>query len=105
RVYIVYSEPHNGEVAELEQESIALKVPGVGETRDASSRLTQPAPAASSAGGSGTRRGTHWSGCPDLDNEPDQEFPGKRDLSRGSGQQHGRSHGSQCPIGRLLGRQ
>ncbi|KAK2106695.1 hypothetical protein P7K49_016209 [Saguinus oedipus] len=28
---------------------IALKVPGVGETRDASSRLTQPAPAASSA--------------------------------------------------------
>ncbi|KAK2109239.1 hypothetical protein P7K49_014404 [Saguinus oedipus] len=28
----------------------ALKVPGVGETRDASSRLTQPAPAASSAG-------------------------------------------------------
>ncbi|KAK2106331.1 hypothetical protein P7K49_015845 [Saguinus oedipus] len=28
----------------------ALKVPGVGEKRDASSRLTQPAPAASSAG-------------------------------------------------------
>ncbi|KAK2099862.1 hypothetical protein P7K49_021210 [Saguinus oedipus] len=40
----------------------------------------------------------------DLDNEPEQEIPGKRDLSRCSGQQHGRSHGSECPISRLLGR-
>ncbi|KAK2094869.1 hypothetical protein P7K49_026285 [Saguinus oedipus] len=76
----------------------------------ASSRLTQPAPAASSAGaaaGPGAEL-TDWHVHlieQDLDNEPDQEFPGKRDLSRGSGQQHGRSHGSQCPIGRLLGRQ
>ncbi|KAK2095782.1 hypothetical protein P7K49_027198 [Saguinus oedipus] len=43
---------------------IALKVPGVGETRDA-----QPANAAGShrlfgRRHSGTQRGTHWSGCP-----------------------------------------
>ncbi|KAK2089409.1 hypothetical protein P7K49_032075 [Saguinus oedipus] len=41
----------------------------------------------------------------DVDNEPHQEFPGKRDLSRCSGQRHGRSHGTQCPISRLLVRQ
>ncbi|KAK2099861.1 hypothetical protein P7K49_021209 [Saguinus oedipus] len=28
----------------------------------------------------------------DLDNEPEQEIPGKRDLNRCSGQPHGRSH-------------